>query len=194
MIVIEGADNVGKTTLIQQLLALDPTLFVMKRTRFNPRLGGTIGQSYLQMLLPLHHERTRLQFGIADRLLASECIYGALFRDGCRMSDSEHFLIKAALLSYGAIVIHCDAPDATIQATWNERPQLYERDPLVIAHAYRDQLASIFRPIEVIHYDYTTPDADRRRQWIVRHHQKILARYQQDVEDNTATCREETDE
>lgn len=191
MIIVEGCDNVGKTTLINQLLALDPQLFLMKRERFNPRLGGTIGQSYLQMLLPPHHERTRLQFGIADRLLASECIYGALFRDGCRMSNNEHFLIKAALLSYGAIVVHCDAPDATILATWRERPQLYDRDPLPIARAYREQIANIFRPVEVIRYDYTTSNAARYREWIIRRHRRIVERYQQTVQDNTSTCRED---
>lgn len=189
MIVVEGSDNVGKTTLINQLLALDPSLFLMKRERFNPRMGGSIGQSYLKMLLPPPNDRARLTHGVADRLLASECIYGALFREGCRMSANEHFLIKSALVSYGAMIIHCDAPDATIMHSWSERVQLYDRDPVAIARAYRDRIRSIFRPLEVFHYDYTLPNAEQRRAQLVRHHQRLVERYRVSVEAQTSTCR-----
>jgi hypothetical protein len=187
MIIVEGADNVGKTTFIQQLLALDPSLFVMKRERFNPRAGGTIGQSYLRMLLP-PTDRSTLFHGIADRCLASECIYGQLFRAGCRMSEHEHFLIKTVLLSYGALVVHCDAPDAAIMHSWTERTQLYEHDPLVIAHAYRRRLQDIFRPIEVIKYDWTATDARSKREYIARLHQRILNRHAHGVATNISTC------
>lgn len=187
MIIIEGADNVGKSTLIDQLIELDPRLYVMKRERFRPSKGGSIGSSYLKMLLP-GAGRDLLTFGIADRLLASECIYGELFRGKCRMTPHEHFLIKAVLMSYGALVIHCDAPDRFIIDSWNTRAQLYEQDPLLIARTYRARLERIFRPLEVIKYDWTNSDASMRREAIVRLHARTVTRYLSGLAANASTC------
>jgi hypothetical protein len=180
MIVVEGADNVGKSTLIQQLLEADSRLHVLKRERFQPKRGETIGQSYLNMLVG-HEGEPSVTFGVADRLLASECVYGKLFRGGCRMSDREHYLIKAMLLSHGAIVVHCDVSDDEVRRTWHEREQLYDKDPLVIVRAYRRNIARIFHPIPVVRYDWTSPLAEIERTNILISHGETLAGYHQPV-------------
>lgn len=162
MIIVEGADNVGKTTLIQQLLELDPKLQLLKRKRVNLDAGENMAESYLNMLLPKQGGSIRdLQlhgYSIVDRCLASECIYGKLFRGGCRMSLNEHMLILGVLRQYNAMVIHCDPPDTTILNSWKEREQLYA-DPLVIARAYRERMHEVFYPIPIYHYDWTHPSA-----------------------------------
>lgn len=188
MIIVEGADNAGKSTFIEQMLALDPDLSLLKRKRFNKHNGETIGSSYLEALIPptggdrRSHTRT-----IADRFLASECIYGALYRGGCRMSEREHFLIKSTLISYGAIVVHCDPGDEAILKTWKDRPQMYDKEPLALAHAYRKRLSRIFHPIPVIVYDWTQPDAERARQVLSKLHHDLLLEYDDNL-DPLSSC------
>ena len=175
MIVIEGGDNVGKTTLRQQLIdeSTKHPLFVLHRQRFSPTGNTsiqTIGQSYLEMLMPDSQDGRDINLGIADRLLASEWVYGELFRGGCRLTAREHFLIRAALASLNALVIFCDPPDATILASWEQREQLYARDPLRIAERYRMQIADIFAPLRVFRYDWTATAAAEDRRALLDEH------------------------
>lgn len=172
MIIVEGPDNVGKSTLIKQLIELDPSLRVLHRDRYWPSRGESIATSYLRALVPTEGDRTAHNNGIADRMFASECIYGALFRDGCRMTDGEHFAIRNVLNSYDAIAVHCDAPDETILENWKSREQLYD-DPLLIARAYRQRFAEIFATNALMRYDWTSPHAlQMRKDIIALHHAK----------------------
>lgn len=152
MIVVEGADNVGKTTLVRALLELDPELHEIKRKRFHPDRSETIGTSYVECLLAedrAHHGR-----GVADRLLASEYIYGQLFRGGSRVTPAERMAVQLLLISYGATVVHCDPPNSAILEAWGSREQLYD-DPIRIADAYRRRMSAIFDPIPVTTFDWT---------------------------------------
>lgn len=185
MIIVEGADNVGKSTLVKQLLEEDDRLHLLKRERFRVDRGETIGWSYFNMLVPPDGNYMRHAFGVADRLLASECIYGRLFRNGCRMTGREHEMIRSLLRGYGTIVVHCDAPDAVISRSWLDREQLYAIDPIPIAEAYRERLQTIFNPIDVIRYDWTAEDADATRNHIINRHRIQL--YQAELEFDTIT-------
>lgn len=168
MIIVEGPDNAGKSTLVKQLMELDPQLKKIRRKRFNPRNGETIGSSYLQALINEEIVKSH-GYAIADRMLASECIYGELFRDGCRMTEAEHFAIRGVLSAYRAMIIHCDAPDEVIIKSWKEREQLYD-DPLIIARAYRERISSLFPGMLVLRYDWTARDADQHRKHIIDLH------------------------
>ena len=166
MIIVEGGDNVGKSTLVKQLLALDPSLRLLHRERFKPQDGGTIFSSYLKMLLPPDDAYTAHANSIGDRCFASECVYGALFRHSCRMTFAEHLVIQAVLKKFNALIVHCDPPDDVILDSWREREQLYD-NPLAIAQAYREKMPSIFDGLEVIHYDWTRDSAPAFRDWLI---------------------------
>lgn len=175
MIIVEGGDNVGKSTLIRQLLELDPGLRLLHRDRFNPKTEETIATSYLKALLPTDGDRYRHAHGVIDRFLASECIYGDLFRDGCRMSEGEHFTIRNILTSYDAMVVHCDPGDDAIKASWTDREQLYDR-PIKIAQAYRSRLPKIFEGLEKQVYNWTIGKhyaEEHRRALIALHHLRL---------------------
>lgn len=174
MIIIEGGDNVGKTTLVKQLLALDPSLRVLHRERFKPGIGETIFDSYLKMLLPTDDGYRAHANSIGDRCFASECIYGPLFRDRCRMTFAEHLVIQALLKKFNALIVHCDPPDAVILSSWDEREQLYD-NPLDIAGAYRARMPNIFKGLDVIHYDWTRPEAANLRQWLITENTRRVA-------------------
>jgi len=159
MIIVEGADNVGKTTLIKQLLSTDPSLRLLKRERFKPgKDQGSIAQTYLRALLPANRDRVRHANSIADRFFASECIYGELFRGGCRMSPGEHLAILQLLRSYHALVVYCAPPRETVLATWTKREQAYD-NPGPIYDAYQQRIADIFPGLPIYLHDWTTDAA-----------------------------------
>lgn len=171
MIIVEGADNVGKSTLVKQLLEADPTLRFLDRPRFRPGQGETIGDSYLRALLPPAGDYTAQAHSIADRFLASECIYGELFRGGCRMTADQHMILRGLLMQYNAIVVWCNPPDDAIRKTWREREQMYdELSSLRIAYAYRERIHDIFQGFPIVPYDWTKQSAGVLRQTIIMAH------------------------
>lgn len=174
MIIIEGADNVGKTTLVKQLLELDPQLRVVHRKRFRPGQEETIATSYLEALLSPDGDRVAHGYSLADRMMASECIYGELFRGGCRMTEAEHWAIRAVLNSYNAFVVWCDIPDGKIKETWKDREQMWGH-ALEIAGAYREEVRSIFRSQVVWRYDWSEDDAETMRHAIISEHVNRMA-------------------
>lgn len=160
MIIVEGADNVGKSTLVQRMLEIDPQLHEIKRRRFKPERNETIGTSYIQCLLPESGDRVHWGNGVIDRLLASEYIYGRLFRGVERVKPEERLAVQLLLMSYGALVVFCDPPDATIMEGWSDREQLYD-DPLTIAHAYRERIRDIFSPLPIVRYNWAQDGTDK---------------------------------
>lgn len=176
MIIVEGPDNSGKSTLIKQLLELDPGLRILKRKKFDRHKDQTIGTSYLEELIPKDGDRVSHGYAIADRFFASECIYGTLFRNGCRMTASEHRAVRNLLVSYGTVLVYCRPPRESIEKTWNERPQLYDRDPLRIYNEYEERLYDIFKGADQasFNYDWTHRSAYDMRSNIISTHQNIF--------------------
>jgi thymidylate kinase len=175
MILIEGADNTGKSTLVKKLLTRCSGIMPLVRERFKPGMEGTIGQTHIQALLPITTRTVQQHYNtISDRTFFSECIYGQLFRGGCRMTAAEHFQLYALLHRYRAIVIWCDTPDVVIEATWRKREQLYDRDPLVIARAYREHIPRLTEELTCFCYDWTRAGNDALLDRIVRLHQHMI--------------------
>jgi hypothetical protein len=170
MLIIEGGDNVGKTTLLRELLAIAPDLRLLHRDRYDPTSGEPIATTYFKALLPMDGDRVRHGFSVADRFVASECVYGSLFRKGCRLTLAEHHALEQMLVSYGAEVIWCDVTDETIKANWTDREQLYDK-PLQIASAYRERMATIFPALPVRSYRWNDPAAEKRRATIISAHE-----------------------
>jgi hypothetical protein len=167
VLIVEGPDNSGKTTLITQLIEADPTLRLLKRDKFVRDRGENIATSYIKCLLPTDGDFLGQARGIADRLMASECIYGDLFRGGCRMSEAEHITILDILKAYNAMIVFCDPPDWAIRSTWIERSQMYPMytDGKVIVAAYRRRIVKIFQPLPVFRYDWTEKKSIRDAAW-----------------------------
>lgn len=151
MIVVEGPDNSGKSTLVKTLVERGYPL--IKRERFKPGNEETIGLSYLKALIPKDGDRLEHSHGVLDRLLASEIIYGQMFRGRSRVTGGEHLAIINMLIAYNASIIFCDPGDAIIKETWHEREQLYD-DALAIAKSYRSSMSRIFHPMLVIEYNW----------------------------------------
>jgi len=177
MIIVEGGDNVGKSTLVRQLIELDPKLRLLKRDRYKPGHGETIATSYVEALIPSDGDLLVHSHALADRLIASECIYGQLFRGGCRMSKAEHFILRMILLAYKTIVVLCDPGDEVIQRTWEEREQTHDgknpiplEDGFKIIETYREEVPKIFSGLRIIRYNWTSPNAEQERLRIISEH------------------------
>lgn len=174
MIIVEGPDNAGKSTLIKQLLEMDPSLRLLHRERFKKGSSETIASSYLQSLIPTDGDRVAHGNSIADRFLASECIYGDLFRGGCRMSEGEHLAIRHMLGSYKAMVVHCNPGIDVIMRTWQKREQLYDT-PAPIVEAYHKRITTIFRGLPaMVHYDWTKSNAENVRKRMINRHRSLM--------------------
>jgi len=174
MIIIEGADNTGKSTLIKQLLEADPSLRLLHRERFKPGMEGTIAQTHIQSMLPLDDSIMRHAHSLADRSFLSECIYGPIFRGRCRMTPAEHVTLYGLLRFYRATIVWCDVSDEVVLRTWADREQLYDRDPLQIIYAYRAFMATLPHDIPLVRYAWNVPGAPKQRRDIL-HHEITLA-------------------
>lgn len=182
MIIIEGPDNAGKSTLVRQLIELDPSLRLLQRHRFRPDMGETIGTSYLRTLIPEDDDWIGHARGIADRLLASEDVYGQLYRGGSRITFLERQLIWGLLRGYRAVIVFCDPGDDAIMQTWDTRDQQEPiqkfggsnrpLDPRVIAREYRNSIRHIFNRMDIIRYNWTDAEAGSVRQRILESHVK----------------------
>src|SRR5690606_6562403 len=94
-------------------------------------------------------------------------------RDGCRLSEMEHLVLRAYLLSYGTLVVFCDPGNEKLLQSWNEREQLYQ-DPVAIMDAYRARLPIIFRDFApVFRYDYTDEALIQSARIISQHRQMM---------------------
>ena len=169
MIIVEGGDNVGKSTLVKQLIELDPSLRILHRDRYKPDAGETIGTTHIRALLPPDGDCVRHGRSLADRFYASEIIYGELFRGGSRFTEAESMMIRLLMFSYRAIVVWCNPPADVVESTWTERDQLYN-DCMRIHEAYQKRFRKIFAGFTVLEYDWTGDGAEHTRQTITKIH------------------------
>lgn len=183
MIIVEGADNVGKTTLVNQLREMDSQLKLVKRKHYRSDRSETVGSSYINALLPADGNFEEHGYSIADRMMASECIYGELFRGGCRMTLGQHLVIRRILDLYHALIVFCDAPDNVIQQSWKQRDQLYD-NPIVVASAYRQSIRNVFDNRPIINYDWTKENAEIIRHEIIDTHKRLQVKFLDSVKGN----------
>jgi hypothetical protein len=169
MIIVEGGDNCGKSTLVKQLIELDPSLRILHRDRYKPNAYETIATTHIRALIPPDYDCVRHGHSLADRFYASEIIYGELFRGGSRFSDYDAMTIRLLLHAYRAMVVWCNPPTDVVEATWSEREQLY-RDCMRIHRAYRDRIRKLFVGFTVLEYDWTVHNAADIRGLIVNIH------------------------
>jgi len=106
LIIIEGPDNTGKTTLarhLQEVFTLD-YIHCSKPKTDNPF------QEYLSMFSDLNVPT------VIDRAHLGEYVYSKLWRDGCSITDKQFKLLDLEAMSRFeyTIIIHAQAPNEII--------------------------------------------------------------------------------
>lgn len=135
IVVLEGPDFAGKSTLAEQLVDL---FGGDVRWVGQPPASADLVSYYLD---PIHEAATCADLTVFDRLHISELVYGPIFRGASRLSRQQAQEVERQLDVVGAFKVHVDAPDSLLL----ERFRGPRGDEMVddefrlleVAHAYR---------------------------------------------------------
>lgn len=151
IIVIEGADGTGKTTLAG---VLEKRGFEY-RHQGPPLNGVNLFQHYADELLSCRGKKV-----VMDRLHVGELIYGPVMRGKSLITVEELRLLNRLLFGLGGKVIFCDTDDAVIERNWlRRRGQEYldDADKLYeVMFQYRRLFDQEFTADDHHVYDYRT--------------------------------------
>ena len=144
MIIVEGCDNTGKTTLIKNLTKRFPILEPIK----SPGPGPDLARWICKELLVNKHSKVK----IYDRFFFSEFVYGPVLRGGvCYKPNEEEFIWEfLKVLKPLTIICHRNLL-STAYETLNEREQMegVEENYLSLSKKYQE--------VEIILRDHDLP-------------------------------------
>ena len=153
IIVLEGADGTGKTTLAK-------------------RLCDRLNASYIHMSVPdpinkpFDYWWSRIEPILArgskalviDRLLWSEEVYGSLFRGGSALTDLDRWQLEGWLLAQGAVIVRCRPPlEVVLKNTQRDAGGLHHGQAEAV---YRGFNAPWQTPLPVVNFDFTREPID----------------------------------
>lgn len=149
IIIIEGADGSGKTTLANTL-AKQTGFEVVHRTQ--PKTEEEKARMF-EMYVDTIKSGTNVIF---DRCWYSEMVYGPIMRDASVISYPVMYKLERMLAKHGALIIYCtDAPE-TLWYRCTSRGEDYITDYrtfVSICESF-DELMSVPHLIPVVKYDY----------------------------------------
>jgi hypothetical protein len=151
MVIVEGCDNTGKTTLIEKLMADFPILVRAPKSP-GPAPGDEQWDFMMGYLSKPPKETTPIIF---DRFpLISEPVYGVAVRDGSALDGDKIKLGTKLLRKHQPLIIYAERSKEDILKTFHEREQLegVEDKINIILTLYEFELA--FYPDCTIRYDY----------------------------------------
>jgi thymidylate kinase len=158
MIIIEGCDNTGKTTLREQLLAAVPKLIVGPKLE-KPPIDRTEYMEFLWTTFGKNPKETHDL--IFDRFFFSEVVYGPILRGKVAYTRSEKTAIHNLLRYHRPLVIHCRQSVESIMETFEEREQLEgvkERiSSIVMAYDTVFSDFDLIKDLEFMRYNYKQP-------------------------------------
>lgn len=141
MIIVEGCDNTGKTTLINNLCKDLP----LHRAPKSPG-PATEEELWDYMLKYLNRPISYTKATIMDRFpIPSEEVYGPVLRNGSSLSPWRRAKAEKMLRSHKVALIYCDRPTEEILKTFGEREQLegVEERIDIIRRRYEDVIQSL---------------------------------------------------
>lgn len=149
IIIIEGSDGSGKTTLAQQL---------SRQTGF-----PIVHQSY-----PKTEEEKKCMVGmyiqaikenknaIFDRCWYSEMVYGPILRDRSAISYIDMYKLEEQVAKVGGMIIHCTGPESALWMRCTKRGEDYvtSRDDFKAIHKGFNDIMNIPHYLPVVQYEY----------------------------------------
>lgn len=115
MIIVEGADNSGKTTLVRKIRNEFPHLIPMK--------GQGPKNNYLFWVQNLRTPPEDLVKMMWDRFYFSELAYGTVIRKRVNLTLQQNEVLESLLLAADPLIIHCHLIDD--EKGFNSREQLF---------------------------------------------------------------------
>lgn len=149
ILIIEGPDGSGKTTLANQL-------------------SRQTGYPIIHRSQPKTEEEKKLMMGeyiqtikanknaIFDRCWYSEMVYGPVMRDASVLSYPEMYELERLAAKAGAMIIYCTGPESALWMRCMKRGEDYItcRDTFKAIHKSYEDLMSVPHYIPVVRYEY----------------------------------------
>lgn len=124
MLIIEGIDGVGKTTLVEYLQC-----YGMKKYHFDyDSKNMDLLSKYMKVL---SSDDTEL---VLDRSFISEMVYGPVIRNKCKLSIEDYTKLLVAYKNAGTKIIYLTAPKKVLLKRRNDEQSDYE----VITNYYEE--------------------------------------------------------
>jgi len=157
LILVEGPDKAGKTTLAKRLSYLLGWHYL--HTGPAPDLNKAFEHNLNALLV--YRDKV-----VIDRLHLSTRVYGPIFHNQNLLSTYDIEVLEGLLRSKKAMVVYCRPPSDIMDAQLEEVDDPYES--LALANVVRESYDSLMRKRDdVYHYDYTTANAlGRLLKWI----------------------------
>jgi thymidylate kinase len=121
MIIVEGPDNTGKTTLKNRLMKVFP-LTDKGHSGGPPKTVQEWEDRMYRLLLDKTRQET-LTF-IVDRFFYSEIVYGKVLRGSTIVPQRNMDILEDLLMEHDPMIIYCRRPVHRIKETLSERDQL----------------------------------------------------------------------
>lgn len=170
LVIIEGPDGAGKTSLIKSLTtgSFRGVCGHYARVHFGPlpRVGNSLGRIYMEAMQPA---LMGYQPMIFDRSWLSEPVYGSILRAHTRLSRAHISMLGRVAMRCNVTLVLCLPPKETAEANYAARAsvggelvsklelwrEIYDAYARLTRHAHAIPASSVFC------YDYTRPDAEQ---------------------------------
>lgn len=161
MIIVEGCDNTGKTTLIQKLKERFPQLEVVPKWT-GPRGPGSMKKMWDHMMTYLTRNPDETKYLVFDRFpLISELVYGPVIRKHIEFSREQIEQATELLKKHFPLVIYCRRDPEAILANFEEREQMegVRENVKALIDQYNRVLCELdFLGIPVVDYTFDVSD------------------------------------
>ncbi len=145
IVILEGVDGGGKTTLADELrLSLGLSYVHVS----NPEPGDDVFQHHFQPIKGVKDDT------IVDRLHWSDDVYGAVLRGGPGLSDQEFGFLDGYLASRGAITVLCAPPLETVLFNLALAPREKNHDSKTAVRVWEEYQKPSRSFLTVLVYDY----------------------------------------
>lgn len=145
MIIIEGIDGVGKTTLVEYLCKEKDFI----KFHFDYDVNNmNLKEKYLKIL-----DLDNLDKLVLDRSFISEMVYGPVVRDKCKLTIEEYIYLLNEYKKIGAQIIYLVAPKQVLL----DRRKIDDRDYSMI-DIYYEELNKYYENMMEISREYINVD------------------------------------
>lgn len=150
IIILEGPDGSGKSTLAEQLSRQTGYQLLHRTQPKNEEDKKRMMEEYIQVLRAGKN-------CIMDRAWYSEMVYGPVMRDASVITYPQMYELEKLAAKYGAIIIHCTAPEATLWKRCLKRGEDYitKRETFhEICQGFNQLMHDVPHLIPVVSYEY----------------------------------------